>query len=94
MLTRILDTTAIDMKDPEIRRELEIDLKRMDRLPHDESPKNSNAYKVNVTPSTQTYHPGLHRFRFLIQYGELAGEQFKPLGDVVRFQSETLPMLD
>ena len=94
MLTRIIDTSNVDMKDPLIQRELETDLRRMDRLRHDGAPENSNAYRVTVTPSVKTYYPGLHRFRFFIQYGELHGEQFKPIGDTVRYQSETLPMLD
>ena len=94
MLTRILDTSQIDMTNPIIQSELEIDLRRMDRLSHDGSPENANTHKVTVTPSIRTYSPGLHRFRFEIQYGKKEGDEFTPIGEPIYYQSETLPFLD
>jgi hypothetical protein len=90
MPTRILDTTEIDLDDQEIQSELEADLRRMDRLPH---PENATAYQVLVRPSKRTYMPGLHRFVYVIQYGILYNGEFQPEGDIVRYQTETLPMI-
>ncbi|MBI3034293.1 hypothetical protein HYY72_03975 [Candidatus Woesearchaeota archaeon] len=92
MLTRILDT-GIDISDPEIRWELETDLRRMDRLPHDDVPENADAYMVKVTPSVRTYMPGLHRFRFELQYGRMNNGAFEPEGKPALYQTETLPMI-
>jgi len=94
MLMRILDTSGIDIKDPEIHSELHVDLRRMDHMPHERAPLGVDAYRVEVTPSTQTYFPGLHRFRFKIQYGKINGDEFEPTGEPVFYQTETLPMLD
>lgn len=93
MLTRILDTTEINMNDPEIQAELRTDLRRMDRLRHEEMPEGCDSYRVKVMPSTRTYMPGLHRFRFEIQYGNLVDDKLKPKGEVVFYQTETLPMI-
>ena len=93
MLTRILDTSGIDMGNPEIQGELETDLRRMDRLPHNGMPENVDTYKVKVTPSIRTYMPGLHRFRFEIQYGNMKESKFEPKGEPVLSQSELLPMI-
>jgi hypothetical protein len=93
MLTRMLDTSGIDMNDPLIKSELEIDLRRMDRLKHEEMPDGVNAYNVIITPSTRTYSPLLHRFLFEIQYGCIIGNNFEPKGKPLRYQSETLPMI-
>ena len=93
MLKRILDTSGIDMNDPEIKWELETDLRRMNRLPHKNMPKNVDTYKVKVTPSTQTYMQGLHRFIFEIRYGMIKKGKFQPKGKHVLYQSETLPMI-
>ncbi len=93
MLTRILDTSAIDMDDLGIQYELAIDLRRMNALEHESAPENITAYKVKVTPSTQTYSEGLHRFRFEIQYGNLNNNHFEPKGESVFYQTETLPMI-
>ena len=93
MLTRILDTTEIDMDNPEIRAELETDLRRMDHMKHEEMPEDSDAYKVRVLPSTRTYMPGLHRFRFIMQYGKMLDGELKPKGEEVVYQTETLPMI-
>jgi hypothetical protein len=92
MLTRILDTTEIDMHNSEIRAELKIDLRRMDRLKHEGMPRNSNAYRVKVMPSVITYAPGLHRFRFEIQYGTMINGKFQRNGEAVLYQTESLPM--
>ncbi|MEK6933427.1 MAG: hypothetical protein AABW75_00960 [Nanoarchaeota archaeon] len=93
MLTRILDTTEIDMNNPEIRVELNTDLRRMDHLRHEEMPEGSGVYRVKVMPSTRTYLPGLHRFRFEIQYGNMLDGELKPKGEKVLYQTETLPMI-
>ena len=93
MLTRILDTIEIDMNDPEIQSELRTDLRRMDRLKHEEMPEGSDAYRVKVMPSTRTYMSGLHRFRFEIQYGSLVNGEFEPKGEPVLYQTESLPMI-
>ena len=90
MLARILDTSGIDMDDPKVRAELETDLRRMDRLRH---PEDNDAYRVKVSPSTETWSAELHRFRFEIQYGSLVGGEFKPKGETVRHQTESLPMI-
>jgi hypothetical protein len=92
MLKRIVDTSRIDIEDPEIARELGIDLNRMNHMTHN-SPDNTNAYRIIVSPSSQTYSPGLHRFTFNIQYGRLDGEVFKAIGQSIERQSETLPMI-
>ncbi|OIO61477.1 hypothetical protein COY26_02370 [Candidatus Woesearchaeota archaeon CG_4_10_14_0_2_um_filter_33_10] len=94
MLKRILDTTKIDIDDPGVKYDLETDLRRMDRMKHDEAPKNIEAYKVKVEPSVQTYMPGFHRFRFKFQYGKLIGDKFVPIGKPIKKQSENLPYLD
>ena len=93
MLTRILDTTEIDMDNPEILAELDTDLRRMDYMKHEEMPEGSDAYRVKVSPSTRTYMPGLHRFRFEIQYGKMIDGELKPKGEVALYQTETLPMI-
>jgi hypothetical protein len=93
MLTKILDTTGIDMEDSEIVSELEIDLKRMDYLKHYEMPEGCNAYKVRVLTSKRTYMSGFHRFRFFIQYGTIINDELKPIGEEVFYQTETLPMI-
>lgn len=93
MLTRILDTTGIDVKDPEITAELNTDLRRMDCLKHLEAPKEAGHYRVKVTPSARTFAPGLHRFRFELTYGNLEGEKFVPIGEPILYQTETLPMI-
>ncbi len=56
-------------------------------------PNDSDAYRVVVTPSTRTYYPGLHRFIFTVQYGNLVNGEFQPNGKPVMYQSETLPMI-
>ena len=92
MLERILDTNAIDMEDSHIVYELNIDLKRMDKLEHYNLSKSVTAYKVIVTPSTMTYGEGLHRFLFEIQYGyKKKNGEFKQIGKSLRTQSEALP---
>jgi hypothetical protein len=91
---RILDASQIDMDDPTIRHELDLDLKRMDELPHDEVPGSADAYRVTVSPSTVSYMPGFYRFVFEIQYGKLEDDEFTPIGTPIRQQSETLPHLD
>ena len=93
MLTRILDTSGIYMNDPKIRSELETDLRRMDRLQHENIPKGVDTYRVKVSPSTRTYMPGLHRFIFEIKYGNIKGGEFEPKGETVFHQTETLPMI-
>jgi len=97
MLTRILDTTDIDVTDPEIQAyiqaELNTDLRRMDHLKHEKKPEGSDAYRVKVMPSTQTYTPLFHRFRFEIQYGKLVNGELEPKGEPVLYQTETLPMI-
>lgn len=93
MLTRILNTSGIDVNDPEIQRELKTDLRRMDSLRHEHMPKGVNAYKVTATPSTVTYMLGLHRFKFKIQYGCIDNNKFEPKGEPVFYQTETLPMI-
>ncbi len=93
MLTRILDTSKIDIEDPQIRRELNQDLRRMDRLKHVEMPDDVDTFKVKVKPSSITYHAGLHRFVFELQYGNMVEDEFKPKGEVVSYQTETLPMI-
>jgi len=89
----MVDTIGIDLTDPKIEWELEIDLRRMDKLRHEYMPEGANAYRVTVTPSTQTYSRGLHRFLFELQYGLINSDQFEPFGNPVRYQSETLPMI-
>ena len=93
MLTRILDTQAIDIENKTIQYELSIDLERMDLMKHENIPKKVNAYKVIVTPSVVTYTDFLHRFRFEIQYGTLKKDKFKQIGESIKTQSEALPFL-
>lgn len=93
MLTRILDTSEIDMSDPEIRSELETDLRRMNYMEHYDIPKGANAYTVTVRPSSQTYRHSLHRFTFEIRYGRMNNGEFEPQGEPVFRQTETLPMI-
>ncbi|MBI2130083.1 hypothetical protein HYU07_07710 [Candidatus Woesearchaeota archaeon] len=81
------------MADPEIKSELETDLRRMDRLKHENIPEGVNTYRVKVSPSTRTYMPGLHRFRFEIRYGNMKDSEFEPKGETVFHQTETLPMI-
>ena len=91
IMQRILDTSEIDMDDLEIRGELEIDLQRMDKLEHYEMPDGSDTFHVRVRPGSQTYRPGLHRFTFEIQYGNLINGEFRSKGEPVFTQSEALP---
>lgn len=88
MLTRILDTSEIDVNDTQIMGELEEDLRRMDKLQYSEG---VNACAVKVMPSTRTYSTTLHRFRFEIQYGDLVDGVFKPKSEKENYQTETLP---
>ena len=92
-LKRILDTTEIDIDNPEIRSDLDIDLRRMDLMKHEAAPEDADTYSVVVRPSTKTYYLGLYRFIFNIQYGKMEGEEFKPMGEPEQYQSETLPMM-
>jgi hypothetical protein len=92
MLTRILDTTMIDVHDPLIKSELEIDLRRMDALKHEGRPEIANAYMVRVTPSI-TYNPLQHMFNYEILYGINKGGVFQTIGSPVKLQTETLPMI-
>jgi hypothetical protein len=92
MLTRILDTTGIDVHDSLIKSELEIDLRRMDAMQHEGRPANANAYKVRVTPSI-TYNPLQHMFNYEIQYGIRKSGEFQTIGSPVKLQTETLPMI-
>lgn len=93
MIKRILDTSGIDNDDPEIASELRTDLRRMDHLEHADMPDGCDAYRVKVLPSARTYQPGLHRFSFEIQYGNLIDEEFEPKGETFFYQTETLPMI-
>ena len=94
MLERILDTSGIDMDNPDIKLCLETDLRRMDKMRHGEIPEGVDVYKVNVTPSIQTYSmPGMYRFQFEIQYGNKKEDEFEPKGEPVFRQTETLPMV-
>ncbi len=90
MLTRILDTSQIDMNDIQIRAELDIDLQRMDKLPHDRAPNGSNAYKVAITPG-HTYTLSCHQFDFQLQYGILKKDKFTSMGEPVKYTTELLP---
>jgi len=92
-LTRILDTSEIDMTNPAIKADLDIDLRRMDAMKHEDMPDGCDAFSVRVRPSTRTFRPGLYRFRFEIQYGHLVNGELKPKGEPVDYQTETLPML-
>ncbi|PIN93798.1 hypothetical protein COU54_01625 [Candidatus Pacearchaeota archaeon CG10_big_fil_rev_8_21_14_0_10_31_24] len=93
MLTRLLDTQEIPFdQDPTISNELNIDLKRMDKLSHDDAPEDINAYEVKVRPSNRTFRPGLYRFIFEIQYENIIDNKFKPKGETEFYQTETLPM--
>jgi len=94
MLERIIDTSAIDITNSQIKYELEIDLERMNKLEHNEAPKKANAYKVKVEPSQVTYSEMLYRFRFELQYGYLKkNKEFRPIGKSIKTQSEALPFL-
>ena len=93
-MKRILDTSGIDIDNRTIRSGLYTDLLRMNKLTHDRAPENADAYTVTVTPSPDSYMPGFHRFRFEIQYGKSEGDGFTPIGEPVRYESETLPFLD
>ena len=92
-MKRIVDTSQIDTDNPLIRNELDIDLRRMNRLDHSEAPDGADAYRVVVKPSSATYSEFLHRFIFEIQYGKFDGGEFIPLGEVLKKQTETLPFL-
>ena len=81
------------MNDPLIRSELDTDLRRMDHMKHENAPEGANAYKVKVEPSTRTYNPLMHRFRYEIQYGKLDKDKFIPLGEPENTQTEALPMI-
>ena len=89
----MLDTSGIDMEDSEIRLCLNTDLRRMDKLRHEEMPEGVDAYLVNVTPSEETYMPEMYRFHFEIQYGNMNDDEFEPKGESVFYQTETLPMV-
>ncbi|MBI2545019.1 MAG: hypothetical protein HYW22_00250 [Candidatus Aenigmarchaeota archaeon] len=91
MLIRILDTSNIG-SDPSIRTELDMDLRRMDRLNHRKYPR-VNAYRVVVTPSAFTYTEVHHRFNFELQYGMLNDGAFTPVGEPVIYSTETLPFI-
>jgi len=93
MLTRILDTTRIDINNSQIKHELEIDLRRMDHINHEDAPKGTEAYILIVEPSQRTYSSMLYRFRFEIQYGKYDSNKFIPLGEPKKTQSEALPMI-
>jgi len=93
MLKRIIDVSDIDITDLKIKGELETDFKRMESLNLENAPNNAEAYKVKVSPSIRTYMPGLHRFRFEIQYGNFINGEFKPVGEILFYQTETLPMI-
>jgi hypothetical protein len=93
MLTRILDASRINMDDPHIKYELEADLRRMDFIRHEDAPKDAEACRVIVEPSSITYSQILHRFRFEIQYGKYDNGRFVALGDAQKTQSEALPMI-
>tara|TARA_Y100000310_G_scaffold345322_1_gene463769 strand:+ start:1844 stop:2125 length:282 start_codon:yes stop_codon:yes gene_type:complete len=93
MLRVDVDTSGIDMTDPDIPWELGTDLRRMDHLQHTGAPEGADAYRVTVTPSQRTYVPGFHRFRFEIQYGRVKEDEFEPIGDSVWKQSEGLPLI-
>ena len=91
-MKRILDTSEIDMNNQLICNELEVDLRRMDKLSHIWAPEGSNAYKVSVTPGF-TYMPAFHRFNYEIQYGLSKGKKFTPIGESVKYSTATLPWL-
>lgn len=93
MLKRMLDTSGIDVTDPEIMFDLETDLRRMDKLRHGEIPEGVDVYRVNVTPSDHVYMPGMYRFKYEIQYGNVEENEFEPKGEPVFYQTETLPMI-
>jgi hypothetical protein len=93
MLTRILDTSNIDMDDPEIRAKLEIDLKRMDHLDHREFAEGCDAFMVVVRPHPEFYHPSLYRFRFELKYGTIKDDEFFPSGKTATFGTQTLPYI-
>jgi hypothetical protein len=65
----------------------------MDKLKHEEMPEGCDALRVKVMPSNRTYLPGLHRFIFEIQYGQLVEENLQPKGEPIYYQTETLPMI-
>ncbi|MHA1988791.1 MAG: hypothetical protein ACW98D_19380 [Promethearchaeota archaeon] len=92
MLTRILDTEAIDTENEIIQHELETDLKRIDSMDFKNAPKEANAYKVIVKPSLVTYFEEFHRFIFEIQYGTLEKGEFSQIGESIKTQSELLPL--
>jgi hypothetical protein len=89
MLTRILDTTQIDMTDPQIAHGLEIDIRRMDLLEHRSRPAIANAYRVVATNSV--FFPNLC---FELQYGIKSRDNFEPIGGRMQYNTETLPFLD
>jgi hypothetical protein len=92
MLTRLLDTTAIDIGDHQIRSELEIDLRRMDAMQHEARPPVANAYLVRVTPAI-TYSALQHMFNYEILYCMEKNGEFQTIGGPIKLQTETLPMI-
>ena len=91
-LKLILETSSLDLENSEIKKDLDIDLKRLAYFEND-APSGANAYRVEIQPSRQTFRPGLYRFTFEIQYGILHGEIFSPIGEKIYRQTETLPMI-
>ncbi|MBI4014410.1 MAG: hypothetical protein HY365_00465 [Candidatus Aenigmarchaeota archaeon] len=87
-LTRLMNVDGnIGMNNPETLRDLTIDLRRMDKLGHENRPSGANAYEVHVSRGIET------GFVFEIQYGQLRGNDFTPLGVPSRYSTETLPYL-
>lgn len=92
MLEQILDTSAIDLKNSQIKYELDIDLERFEKYKHENIPQGANSYTLKVEPSQVTYSSLLCRFRFEIQYGiSEKNKEFKPIDKPIKTQSECLP---
>ena len=94
LLKRIVETSKIDMNDPEIQIELEIDLERMDRLTHQDRPEGTDSFLITVTPSETLYKRGHHRFLFEIQYGTQTEQGFTPIGEPKHYNTQSLPFLN
>lgn len=77
------------MDDPQIRLSLGIDLQRMDVLKHYDMPKGANAYRVVAKSGFLPLS-----LIFEIRYGLQTDEEFVPVGQTVRYSTETLPLLD
>ena len=97
MRNLIINTERVDLENPEIRRSLNKDLARMNKMEHENDATGKlatgDACKVIVSPSRLSYSPGFYQFRFEIEYGETNEGRFLPNGEKEVRCSESLPYI-